>query len=288
MTQTAESKSLASIKMFVTDYDGTLAACNGRVSKFNTDALKLLGKHNIVRVIATGRSLFSLSQVIDYDFPVDYLVFSSGAGVMQFDTGEIFFSHCFDSDSIEHIAYWLSQNNYNYMVHKPVPDNHYFYASPSGGGHPDFSRRISHYSQLGVELLINLPAAAAQFLVICDNHGDDYERIEAYFGEHKVIKTTSPFDGESLWVEIFPKGVSKATGIEFLCEKLNISNHETVVCGNDYNDLDMLEWSEHPFVTLNAPESLLSSFSNIPKNTDDGVAVLIKEILNKTIVATWQ
>ncbi|NLA24111.1 MAG: HAD family phosphatase, partial [Bacteroidales bacterium] len=95
---------------------------------------------------------------------------------------------------------------------------------------------------------------------------------------YKVIQTTSPFDGESLWAEIFPKPVSKASGVEFLCNLLKIKNEETIVVGNDFNDIDMLNWANNAFVTANAPEELRKDFRNIDLNTKDAIAKLIEEI----------
>ena len=40
-----------------------------------------------------------------------------------------------------------------------------------------------------------------------------------------------------------PKGYSKATGIEFLCEYLNIDRKHTVGVGDSTNDLPMLSYT---------------------------------------------
>ena len=66
--------------MVITDLDGTLLNSGRIVSPENRRALERLGELGVVRVIATGRSLFSFNKVIERDFPVDYLLFSSGGG----------------------------------------------------------------------------------------------------------------------------------------------------------------------------------------------------------------
>ncbi len=60
------------IKMVITDFDGTLLNSQKIVSIDNRNALELLGKEKICRVIAIGRNLYSLNKVINNDFPVDY------------------------------------------------------------------------------------------------------------------------------------------------------------------------------------------------------------------------
>jgi len=69
--------------MVVTDLDGTLFQRDRRPSPRNLRTLVKLGRRGRLRVIATGRNLFSARKVLPLDFPVDYLLFSSGAGIMD-------------------------------------------------------------------------------------------------------------------------------------------------------------------------------------------------------------
>lgn len=46
-------------------------------------------------------------------------------------------------------------------------------------------------------------------------------------------------------VECVPKGVSKATGIQWLCNYLGISHEDTYAIGDSVNDLDMLSYVAH-------------------------------------------
>jgi len=80
----------------------------------------------------------------------------------------------------------------------------------------------------------------------------------------RVIRTTSPFDGDSLWIEIFPTNVSKGLGSEYLRLKEGIPLQNVLSIGNDYNDLDLLSWSPS-VVVKNAPESLKQRFFTLNK-----------------------
>ena len=77
--------------MVVTDLDGTLLNDRRKVSREEYSTLLELGRREIPRVIATGRSLFSVSKVLPDDFPVDYLIFSSGAGCLEWKKRELLF-----------------------------------------------------------------------------------------------------------------------------------------------------------------------------------------------------
>ncbi|MBN1111377.1 MAG: HAD hydrolase family protein, partial [Bacteroidales bacterium] len=91
----------------------------------------------------------------------------------------------------------------------------------------------------------------------------------------KVIRTTSPLNGETIWMEIFPVNVSKATGVDFLRKKYDLKIESIVVIGNDFNDIDMLEYTENSYVVANAPEKLLEKYKNVESNNDNGVAKVI-------------
>ena len=73
----------SSIKIVFTDLDGTLLNSDQHPGRRDLEMLHRLGEQGIVRVIVTGRNLFSLSKVLGDDFPVDYVIFSTGAGILD-------------------------------------------------------------------------------------------------------------------------------------------------------------------------------------------------------------
>ena len=55
-----------------TDLDGTLLGSDQKLSPANHDVLEELGQHGILRVVITGRSLFSCRRVLNRSFPNTY------------------------------------------------------------------------------------------------------------------------------------------------------------------------------------------------------------------------
>ena len=53
---------------------------------------------------------------------------------------------------------------------------------------------------------------------------------------------------------------------------LDINRENTVGIGNDYNDFDLLEFTNHSFLTDNAPSIIRDAFPNLPSNEDDAFA----------------
>jgi len=87
--------------IFVTDFDGTLYRDDRTISNVDIETIEKLGKLNVKRVIATGRSFYSALKVIPEHFPIDYLIFSSGAGVMEWENKKIIKTYSLNKTQIE-------------------------------------------------------------------------------------------------------------------------------------------------------------------------------------------
>ena len=55
-------------------------------------------------------------------------------------------------------------------------------------------------------------------------------------------------------VEFVPKGTSKATGIEWLCNYLRVEKEDTYAIGDSINDLEMLECVAHGIAMGNSTQ----------------------------------
>jgi hydroxymethylpyrimidine pyrophosphatase-like HAD family hydrolase len=121
-------------------------------------------------------------------------------------------------------------------------------------------------------------AGAAQFLTILAPSVSAFNGLAAGLKAFKVIRTTSPIDHRSFWMEVFPHGVSKGDALHFLMRRLGVGAHELVAMGNDYNDLDMLEVARRAYVTGNAAIELQSQFTVIPCNDDHALDWLVRNV----------
>lgn len=74
--------------------------------------------------------------------------------------------------------------------------------------------------------------------------------------------------------EIMVGGVSKAKGVELLCERYGVSPAEAVAFGDGYNDLDMLGAVGHSFAMANAKDAVKKAATDVTRwsNVASGVA----------------
>ena len=267
--------------MVVTDLDGTLLDSNSRLSSANRQTLESLAAKGCLRVVATGRSLWSALKVLDTTTPIDYLIFASGAGIVSWPGGELLHARHMPHKQALASSETLRELGCDFMLHKTVPDNHHFWYHRCGVPNPDFDRRIERYldySQPWPQTA--LPTEDfSQLLVIQQTNSSNVSQslLSKTLAPLSVIRTTSPLDHCSSWFEIFPAGVSKASGIEWLVARYGMDSREILVIGNDYNDLDMLEWAQQAQVVANAPEELRRRFKTVPGNDCDGFSVAVRD-----------
>lgn len=269
--------------LFVCDFDGTLLRSDRSFSHADLKALNQLDALGIVKVIATGRSIYSLNTISISELPVDFIIFSSGAGIVQHPDGDIIRKVSLEAHEVNRAIAILQAEGLDFMVQRPIPDNHVFGYFESTPANEDFKRRIELYSRFAFPLdeLIDGFGPATQLIAIL-TPGDSQpvlDDIRKKLPDFNIIQTTSPLDGRSLWIEIFPPNVSKSHAVAWLTAEFGLDSTQTLSIGNDYNDLDLLEWTANSFVVENAPDDIKDRFPVVASHDDSGVAEAVQRWL---------
>ncbi len=274
------------VKMVVTDLDGTLLQRDQSISPKDTETLERLGNLGLCRVAATGRNLYKVRLVLDEYSPFDYVIFSSGAGIMDWRTQKIIRAMSIPDKTTAEITHFLISQKYNFKISRILPDNHNFGWWESYTC-PELTRYVEHHQKFGVAVKIDPDHLfpSSQFLMFFPADSNQFElvknKIQTNFPEMSIIKTTSPFDSGFIWMEIFPEGVSKAHGIEEICRITGIARENTLGIGNDFNDLEMLEFTQHSYVVENAPEELKLKYLISLAHYDDGFSHAVNQHLEE-------
>ncbi|WP_447038607.1 Cof-type HAD-IIB family hydrolase [Streptomyces sp. DSM 118878] len=106
---------------------------------------------------------------------------------------------------------------------------------------------------------------------------DDFLMVaRAAVGDRATITRSSP----SALLEISGPGVSKASTLELYCAERGITSAEVVAFGDMPNDIEMLTWAGTSYAMGNAhPDVIAAASGRTVANNDDGVAVVIEQIL---------
>jgi len=273
------------IKLVATDLDGTFLKDDKSISSKNLGLLNILGEKGIIRVAATGRNLHKTQEVIPENVPFDYIVFSSGAGVFKWKTGELLYSRNIPENIVTGLSAYFIKNDIAFHLFKPVPFNNYCWYFRSTNTNDEFERYFVFHNSVADAFPVGKPieSDASQFLVILPDEPARFEQLKTkilkLFPNLKIVRTSSPLHTPYIWMEIFHEDVSKGNGVKFICEKENIKPDHTMGIGNDYNDIELLKFTRYSYIVENGPLELKQRFSATVSNEDDAFAFSVEKYL---------
>jgi len=273
---------MSELKMVVTDLDGTLLQNDHTISPEDLETLLLLGQLGICRVAATGRNLYKVRKALAPSAPFDYVICSSGAGIVDWQKQEVIRSINLQEALTSELIDYLIHNSYNFKVSDSFPDNHNFFWWKNHEC-PEIDRYIEIHSKMGKseEIVPGKTYNSSQFLLFFPKKSGQFDEVKNIllhqFPEISVIRTTSPLDENWLWMEIFPKGISKAHGIAEICDLKGIDRKETLGIGNDFNDLEMLDFTHLSYVVHNSPEELREKFLISLPHHENGFSYAVRK-----------
>ena len=270
-----------SIKMVVTDLDGTLLRNDKTISEETWKSFHMLGEKKIIRVAATGRNLFSLKKVIPPDFPFDFIVFSTGSGIYNWQSHKLLLKNGISKTKTKYAIDILYAENLDFTVHQPIPDNHYFYYHQPNENNAGFNNYREYYKDFSSPINFNKLQIneSCQLLTIIDNNIEQFCHLKNLLKDFRIIRTTSPIENHFLWMEIFPPHVNKAYGVDWLCQYLNIKSDSILAIGNDFNDVDLLDFAGHARIVENSHPELKTKYQCVASNDQNGVIEAIHELV---------
>lgn len=262
--------------LLICDLDGTLLRRGVPISETSLSVMKTLRARGDIVAIASGRSLYSGYTVLPRHLPIDYWIFSTGVGILNWSTGDIERSRQLDAGQVEAIIRVLTAVEVDFMIQAPVPDNHHFayrrFPNPANAG-TDFDHRLAHYQSFCHELAPGeIWSQASQAIAILPPDLARFQNLCQLLADFSVVRATSPFDGRSIWMEIFAPGVNKAEGASWLAGRQDLGITATYALGNDYNDLDLLEWADYAMLAASSPPELKRRFPYTQGDTEDALA----------------
>ena len=108
-------------------------------------------------------------------------------------------------------------------------------------------------------------------------------KASAWAAECACVRTEYPARDLSI-LDLLPHGVSKGRALERLAGRLKVDRWETMAIGDNWNDVEMLEWAGHGVMMGNAAAELRTmaktrGWRQAPPNDEDGVAVILEALV---------
>lgn len=244
-------------RLIALDVDGTIVDNSNEMSAAVRETVRALRESGIEIVISTGRAIPGvLNTTGKLGFTDGYAVASNGAIVFAYDPVEILHAVTFDaSDAVRRVMEYVpdaivavEEIGVGFRVNRPFPEG-----EVSG--------------QFIVEDIESLIAEPVTRVVIrsTDHTADEFSAIVNDLG----LTGTNYFIGYSAWLDLAPDGVSKASGLEFICNQLDIAAADVLAVGDGNNDLEMLEWAGRGVAMGHGPEALKKIANAVTGSIDE-------------------
>lgn len=257
------------IKLIALDLDGTLLTSSKEISAANQAALQVARQAGVHIVLTTGRPLQAIGgflEELDLLGPGYYSITFNG-GLVQENTGRVLDKIGFSKQEVERIYQVTSQLGLPLDVLQEgdvysLPaacDSLYLTCNP-------LLRQIqTDLAGLPADLVYNKAVSATQAAVIDQQLPHIPEELHQEF---------EIFKSRDILLEWSPKGVHKANGLRKLIDHLGIDQSEVMACGDEENDLSMVQWAGLGVAMANATDSLKAAATVVlPKtNDEDGIA----------------
>jgi hydroxymethylpyrimidine pyrophosphatase-like HAD family hydrolase len=277
-------------KLWFTDFDGTIKPLNGDISREDFVALDAIGANGSLRVVATGRSIRTFERDWQKDLHIDYLISSAGLAVSKFGKGgheKILETYSFTQEDSALAVKIAIDLNIGFTFCFPPPKAHAFYYKlpTTFDPPPSFIAMINQSDREPTPWKGEMEFALGQVLLIAEPSlmREKAELFKKAMPWISFVFTTSPYGDGTLWLEVYPPGISKGQSAARLAKSLGISAKDSVALGNDYNDTDLLNWAGTSYISSSGPKDMLNSYKTMPPA---GMAP-IKYVLNELSPGTY-
>jgi len=252
---------MADIKLIALDLDGTLLTTDKKLTNRTKATLKAAREQGVKVVLTTGRPLkamdFFLKELGTDGHDDEYTITFNG-GLVQKNTGEILDKTVFYEET-EKLGIPLDAISEG-TVYQIQSDQESLYAQFN----PALTFVPTAFEDLSSQVTYNKCVTAFP-----------QESLDA------AIQKISPelydqyeiFKSRELLLEWSPKNVHKATGLSKLIEYLGIDQSQVMACGDEANDLSMIEWAGLGVAMQNAVPAVKAVANVVTPMTNDEEAV---------------
>ncbi|MCM3411719.1 Cof-type HAD-IIB family hydrolase [Metabacillus litoralis] len=240
------------------DLDGTLLTSEFKVANSSIDAIKTIKKLGAEPVIATGRNISEIGNVLELT-GIRSCVAMNGQYVMY--EGKVIYENPLDQNEVKLLHTTASQNGHDLAFYNAE------YITVTAGNSDvitkNYIERVgTKYPPVDETMYLKSPI---HLMVLFCNIGEElyYQEQFPYF----QFVRHSP-----LGCDVYPRDTSKASGIQRLMEHQNLSLENSYAFGDGLNDIEMFQLVKHPIAMGNAVENLKSISKYVTtSNNEDGI-----------------
>lgn len=248
-------------RLVALDVDGTLLDLEERASDDVKAAVHAASHSGAHLVLATGRSVFGARRAVEIlGLRSGYVVASNGAVLFSYPPVEVFERATFDAAPAVR------------AVLERVPDALVAVEVVGDGFRVNREFPAGEITgQMWVESVESLVSEPVTRVIIRDpqSSAEDFIRLAPELGLHGI----NYFVGYTAWLDLAPQGVSKASGLAVVAQRLGVAADDVLAIGDGRNDVEMLAWAGRGVAMGQAPEEVKAVADSVTATIlEDGVA----------------
>jgi HAD superfamily hydrolase (TIGR01484 family) len=255
-------------KLVALDVDGTLVDERNAISPAIAEAVRGLVDSGITVVVSTGRAVPGAMEVCErLHLPDGLAVCSNGAVLVGYRPLEVIHAVTFDaSEAVRRVLtevpdafVAVEEIGVGYRVNQPFPSG-------------EIAGTITIED---VDSLISEPVTRVIIRAPSHNPHEFHELVEGL-----GLTETNYYIGYTAWLDLAPLGVSKASGLANVCERLGIAAADVLAVGDGHNDVEMLQWAGRGVAMGHAPDQLKNAADAVTGTVhEDGLATELNRYL---------
>lgn len=284
------------IRLLALDLDGTTLNSSGQITDANRDAIRAAEAKGVLVTIATGRR-FRDAQPVGLDLALNApLITHNGALLKYADSEEVVLCSLLPTaTSLDIVRAGKDYGGdalvstdpqghgtllYDRVSEDNLPLKKYLRWSENLHGGEAGREGVTHVPRLE-DILHEHEIVHISFSGSCNAMGSMLSVLGRELGNLVTILPTIYSRLDFTLIDILPANVSKGHGVAKLAELNNFLPENVMAIGDNFNDLEMLEYAGTAVVMGNADPKLLErdNFHSTASNDENGVALAIERFI---------
>ena len=273
------------IRLLAIDIDGTLLDAHFQVSPDNLAALERAHSAGVEIVLVTGRRhqfALPIAQSLGFDL---WLISSNGA-VTRSATGELFHREMLPAATALDLISWMNPFRGNLVVTFDREGKGALVLERTEELTSHIQRWIENNLQyidfvVPIERALESDPIQAMFCGNIARMEVAEERLRAAAFADRVTVLKTRYDARDLVIiDVLNQGCSKGHALERWARHRGLDREQVMAIGDNYNDIEMLEFAGVPVIMGNAREDLKQNGWRVTlSNEQSGVAAAVEEVL---------
>lgn len=264
-------------KIIVLDLDGTLTNDKKEITPRTKEALIKAQTEGVKVVLASGRPTYGITAIAEeLELPrfEGYILAFNGGRIIDCRNNKVVFEQTLNQNLVPKLYYSSREAGLEILTYK--------------GEGIIATKKTDQYVQIEASINKMKVEEASDFLQQIEYpinkclivgaptplHQLELQLAEQLKGKIDIYRSADYF------LECVPVGIDKATSLNRLITELHIQSEEIIACGDNYNDLSMINFAGLGVAMANAPSEIQKQANYVTySNEEDGVAHVVEKFI---------